>query len=83
MASYQAKAEIVQMEKDQGAVPYTGEKVEEAQQVEVEDAPTVAPRLDKHGLPLVPQPMQRKDDPLVGQEPASRLTQAFPPCPVC
>lgn len=65
MASYQGKAEIVQMEKDQETAPYTGEKVEEAQQVEVEDAPTVATRLDKHGLPLVPQPTQRKDDPLV------------------
>ncbi|KAK6382786.1 hypothetical protein LTS17_003455 [Exophiala oligosperma] len=64
MASYQGKAEIVQMEKDQETAPYTGEKVEEAQQVEVEDAPTVATRLDKHGLPLVPQPTQRKDDPL-------------------
>jgi hypothetical protein len=26
-------------------------------------------RLDKHGLPLVPQPTQHKDDPLVSQQP--------------
>lgn len=25
-------------------------------------------RLDKHGLPLVPQPTQHKDDPLVGEQ---------------
>jgi hypothetical protein len=26
-------------------------------------------RLDRHGLPLVPQPTQHKDDPLVSQQP--------------
>jgi hypothetical protein len=31
-------------------------------------------RLDKHGLPLVPQPTRHKDDPLVSQEFCSKNT---------
>ena len=34
-------------------------------------------RLDKHGLPLVPQPTQHKDDPLVSPSPPSITTSQF------
>lgn len=57
MEPSQGKAEVLYMEQGKP----------EINQGEIEGSD---PKLDKHGLPLVPQPTDRKDDPLV-----SRITR--------
>jgi len=64
MDATQSKAEVVHMEQDKRAARDAADKVEEARELEREDG-TSTLKLDKHGLPLVPQPTERKDDPLV------------------
>ncbi|KAK5239187.1 hypothetical protein LTR40_014762, partial [Exophiala xenobiotica] len=63
MDATQSKAEVIHMEQDKGTPRDVTDKVEEAGVLERENG-TSALKLDKHGLPLVPQPTERKDDPL-------------------
>jgi hypothetical protein len=64
MDATQSKAEVMHMEQDKGTPRDVTDKVDEARVLERENG-TSALKLDKHGLPLVPQPTERKDDPLV------------------
>ncbi|KIW73022.1 hypothetical protein PV04_01177 [Phialophora macrospora] len=61
MESIQGKAEVMYMEEGKEAAQDTADNGAE---VEVHREATGDLRLDKHGLPLVPQPTDRKDDPL-------------------
>ncbi|KAK7893037.1 hypothetical protein LTR67_007275 [Exophiala xenobiotica] len=63
MDATQSKAEVMHMEQDKGTPRDVTDKVDEARVLERENG-TSALKLDKHGLPLVPQPTERKDDPL-------------------
>jgi hypothetical protein len=68
MESLQSKAEVVHLERDKGTsrddavdkIAEAGGRGEFDEGEEISDT-----RLDRHGLPLVPQPTGRKDDPLV------------------
>ena len=58
MESPQGKAEVIHEESKNDAQHV-------ANDVEVQREATAGLKLDKHGLPLSPQPTDRKDDPLV------------------
>jgi hypothetical protein len=70
MESIQSKAEVVYLEEGKESAQDTADNVAE---VEVHREATGDLKLDKHGLPLVPQPSDRKDDPLVRGQPQSSV----------
>ncbi|OCT53997.1 MFS general substrate transporter [Cladophialophora carrionii] len=61
MESSQSKAEVTYMEEGKGS---SQEAADNAAEVDVQREATGDLKLDKHGLPLSPQPTDRKDDPL-------------------
>ena len=61
MDSPQGKAEVVHEESKNGAQHIAND----VEKVEAPEQATANLKLDKHGLPLLPQPSDRKDDPLV------------------
>ncbi|KIW94349.1 uncharacterized protein Z519_05665 [Cladophialophora bantiana CBS 173.52] len=63
MASLQGKAEVVHMEQDKSSSEGATVDIAEAKQID-EGEGTSDLKLDKRGLPLVPQPSDRRDDPL-------------------
>jgi hypothetical protein len=69
MDSSPSKSEVLHMEEGKNTSQDDTEKTAE---VEFQGAATANLKLDKHGFPLVPQPTDRKDDPLVRQ-----------PCTIC
>jgi hypothetical protein len=58
----QSKADVVHMEEEKDSTRGAGDKLAE---IESQRAHIAGLKLDKHGLPLIPQPTDRKDDPLV------------------
>ncbi|KAJ9608894.1 hypothetical protein H2200_006665 [Cladophialophora chaetospira] len=68
----QGKAEVVHEEGKNGAQHIAND----VEKVEVQEQATPALKLDKHGLPLLPQPTDRKDDPL-NWSPALKLFVAL------
>jgi hypothetical protein len=62
MEFLQSKAEVTHMEEGKKSALNTADDVPD-----IEDGREVTTglKLDKHGLPLSPQPTDRKDDPLV------------------
>ncbi|KIY02001.1 uncharacterized protein Z520_02139 [Fonsecaea multimorphosa CBS 102226] len=65
MGSLQNKAEVMHMEQDKWSSEGAAVDIDEAKRGEIDEREGTADlKLDKHGLPLVPQPTDRKDDPL-------------------